>query len=805
MYPERRPYATTMPHSGYRSKPIAPSPPADALEMLRSHVGYDDLRHGNREADGAPMMRTLAGRTYPCPAAKAPVPFSAATQHLLPSTDRSAQEALETAELQQTIQHEALTYHGCQQAALNAELRDKVEAHGVAWSARIAALQKTMGVLPAENAVHSNHEIESLQKYFAAYRCTEEMNASHGGSPLCTPMVEIDHMTQLPPVPSDAMRRVLDDMLRSPYLLAPLQNYIDKLSILDTLSAMEWSGEGPADGAVATRVVTTKPKEHTCATPADGADEAERAEDMALCPSRAAVALHERLHFNPGDYSERELKKSEEALQQLQQRVHTVKQKKEDAIDANDPIAALRSLHAQVDFSNDLLLLYKARMAQVNMHTEDVQDFRCDVLNLIDDARRAAKAVEAYAQRALPCIHYDVKVNAKAIEASDMALADAQATERSAESQMREQLGAMDSEAHALWKEVLELLEKIAEKAQKRNRYVQQCMSLREQRAKVTAQIEAQRKAQVEHCERLRQCEEVLLRWERIGSVYTKYVETCVPSLLKHLASVEDAHEDLAQREAEGYVAVFEEFVYAAEEARAKRQTQADRMRLLQRSMQLSQERIKETLDPDGKSHSQRLADATRELEEVQLYLKYVNDMEAERRSEVDPVLKRVLVRHVQSQATNESSPEDNALESKPVEGLLESGAAAAATEAPRTEPKDCPVKEHETPAPTTVAAAAASVPDNNGTPAAEDDGVVAIAPGGLSGPATMAHPFVAARQIGLAHEANYLHKQEQLTERELQEVEAKRTGLRHTREELRDMAAKYHNAEAIRSLLGLN
>ncbi|KPA74363.1 hypothetical protein ABB37_09342 [Leptomonas pyrrhocoris] len=814
MYPDRRPYATAVPHRGYCAKPIAPRPPADALAMLRSHVGYDDLRRNGREDDDAKFtassMRTLAGRTYPPPTATSATVHTVDTQRLLPSTDRSVEEALAAAELQPPIEHDALTYHGCQQAALNAELRDKTEAHGAARSARIAAVRELLASLPAESAVLGNNEVESLQKYLTAYRCTEEMTVPETEllppeeAPLCTPMAEVDSMTQLPPVPSDAMRRALDDMLSSQYLLAPLENYLARLSLLDKLSAMKWRGE---EGAVGGAVVTTTP-----ASVESTSKGATQTEETVLCPSRAAVALHERLHFNPGDYSERELKKSEEALLELQQRVQAAKQQKEDAIDANDPVTALRNLHAQVDFSNDLLLLYKARMAQVEMHTDDVQDFRCDVVALIDDARRAAEAVLVYAQRALPTIQHDVSATARAISASDKALDEAQATEKAAEVQMREQLTTMDGESRALWKEVLALMEKISEKAQERGHYVQQCMSRREQRAKVVAKVEATRKAQEAHAERLRQCEEVLTRWEGIGSVYTKYVEACAPKLLQHLAAVEDAHDDLTQREAEGYVSVFEQFVYAAEEARAKRRTQAERMRLLQRSTQLNQARADETLDPDAASHAQRLADATQELEEVQLYLKYVNDMEADRRAEVDPVLMRVLVRHAQSHVED-----DNTAESPPAQELLENGgsapstaAAVAAKEAGAaldTEPtRNSPAKERETPSSAVVAAAATSTSDRSDAPVSNNGGVmVATEPADAAAPANMTHPFVAARQIGFAHEEKYLRKHEQLTERELLELEGKQTGLRHSREELRAMEAKYRNADAIRALLGLS
>lgn len=460
-------------------------------------------------------------------------------------------------------------------------------------------------------------------------------------------------------------------------------------------------------------------------------------------------------------------------------------------MDANDPVTALRSLHAQVDFSNDLLLLYKARMAQLGMHTDDAQDFRREVVDLIDDARRAAQAVRVYTQKALPSVQHDIGLTASAIAASEKTLQDARAAEKVADTQMRAELTSMDGESRALWQEVVALLETIAEKARARTHHVQQCMSRREQRAKAFAQAEAMLKAQEAHRERLRQCEEALSRWDEMGDVYGKYVEACVPKLLKHLASVEDVDEDLAQREAEGYVAVFEQFVYAAEEARAKRRTQADRMRLLQRNVQLNQERAADTLDPDAATHAQRLADATRELDEVQLYLAYIDDIESERRAEVDPVLHRVLVRHAQAQASNVDARAKTSVETPTADPLAIGEAAPNSTEDHLPSPSGAA-------AAAVVAAAPPSPPDNA---AAANTEIASTTPT----TATMAHPLVAAREVGLAHEVNYLSKQEQLTERELQELEGKMTGLRHSREELRALEAKYQNAEAIRALLGLD
>ncbi|KAG5486822.1 hypothetical protein LSCM4_06287 [Leishmania orientalis] len=798
MYPDRRPYATAVPHSGYRAKPLAPHLPKDALMMLRSHVGYDDLRASGSDQPVS-CLRAAAGRTYFADGSTAPsLANSAAVQKLLPITDRSSKEALDAARLEPPIEHASLMYHGCQQAALNAELREKVEAHNTHWCARVEKLQALLAELPMESAVHNTHAVESLHSYLDAYRCTEDMPLTPADvveqQALRTPVRETDVMTQVPVIPMDTMRRTLDDLLRSPYLLAPLDMHLTQLSLLDKLSQLAWPGEGevavrgakPRRQPVAAQESCTadRAEETGAVVPAETAVVEDGAEDV--YPSRAAVALHERLHYNPGDYAQRELKKSEEALRDLQARVQTVKREKEDAIDAGDPLSALRNLHAQVDLSNDLLLLYKARMTLVSLHSDDTRDFRRDVVNLIDDSHQAVQEVQRYAKEALPSVQHDARVLTDTIRQAEEQLTAMQAAEVAADGSMRAHLGDMDKAARALWEEVGALLTKLADNAHERSRYTQQCMSQREQRAKEAAAVQAQLQAHSAHRERLLHCEDVLSRWNQAGDVFGKYVDACVPKLLKHLTAVEESDADLAQREAEEYVGYYEQFVYAAEEARAKRCTQADRMRLLQRSTLLNQERASDTMDPDAAAHEQRLTDVTRELDEVQLYLKYVSDMEADRKADIDPVLHNVLLRHTQTQPPT-SGAEDEAEKPLPTPGLLEDAPKAATVDG--------------TPSPAAPSMVDVATTSADAAPATAASDGAAAAP--LA--ATAVHPFVTARLIGLAHESSYLSQQGRLVDQEMRAIESKWAGLRHSREELRAMEANYKNGDAIRELLGVD
>ncbi|KAG5510893.1 hypothetical protein JKF63_06394 [Porcisia hertigi] len=802
MYPERRPYATTVPHSGYRAKPLVPQPPATALTVLRSHVGFDDVRGCGNDVFLSPI-HTAAGHIRGDLSRPMSSALSATMQKLLPITDRSSKEALEAARLQHPIECASVMYHGCQQAALNAELRERVEGYSKRWSARVAELQGLLSDLPTEGVIHNTHAVESLHSYFTTYRCTEDLEMSPAEvvkqHALRTPLQETETIIQMPVVQVDAMQRALDDLLRSPLLLAPLDSYLKQLGLLDNLAQLVWVGDAEMKARAARKSLCKRASAHTEETAdstkdadlaVQGETEAEGDDEEDIYPSRAAVALHERLHYDPGDYARRELKKSEDALRELQERVKTVKRQKEDAIEAADPLTALRNLHAQVDFSNDLLLLYKARFALVALHSEDTRSFGRDVADVIDDGRQAVEVVQRYAKEALPTVQHDINAVQEAIQETHAQIVDMEARAAAADAGVKTQLSIMDKASRELWEELNKQLAKIAEKARERSRYVQESMSRREQHAKEEAAMQAKLKAQSDHCDCLRHCEEVLMQWDQAGDMYGKFVDACVPKLLKHLAAVEDADADLAQREAEEYVGHYEQFVYAAEEARAKRCAQVDRMRILQRSTLLNQERANDTMDPDTKAHSQRLADVSRELEEVEMYLKYVSDMEADRKADVDPVLKNVLVRHVQANLL--TSGEDVVEKFLPTAGLLEDAPAARAV-----------VNR----APPATSGSAVRRPQS--AKAAPGEGsshevslVAATAAAPLS--ATVAHPFVTARLLGLDHETNCLSGQKQLVEQEMRAVEVKRTGLRHSREALNAMEGNYKNSHQIRTLLGL-
>lgn len=87
--------------------------------------------------------------------------------------------------------------------------------------------------------------------------------------------------------------------------------------------------------------------------------------------------------------------------------MRNAKMAKEAAVDRASPAQALRQLHAQIDFGNDLLLLNKARMLLVSMHNEDVMELREVTLRCINAAQETSGQVQQRIAQLLPRLDHD--------------------------------------------------------------------------------------------------------------------------------------------------------------------------------------------------------------------------------------------------------------------------------------------------------------------------------------------------------------------------------------------------------------
>jgi len=630
-YPERRPYATTVSHSGYLDKPPKNGPlrlPSEALRILNSQIGMDAPRN-NRPRTAGGRLPTISDRDM----IELSEQRQLANPCLFPDGDRTSDEAMKSAKLDDPFQFRANSYHTSQQSALNAELRNKVEKFMTEWSKKMTQFKLIVDHYPTDSAMTNYSSTEALKTYFEIYRCTEDLTVPIqkliDDFNMITTLEDIEDIEAVPVLPLDNIRRSLDSLLTSQYLLAPLDQYATSLDVFDLIARPNDEHRGDKDGI----------------------ERDEEGNELGpICPSTTGVSLHERFHYNPGEYSMKELRKSEGPILEMEARVLTAKKRKEEAIDDVNPIEALRCLHAQVDFSNDLLLMNKARMALVALHSEDVRAMRATVVRVIEDAKRAADMIRARVEELLPKLAQDIHRMQDEVKVSREHIGELEKKEVEANQAMRDGMRKIDDTEKDLWAQMQAIMSQLMESAEKKTKFAQRHMSMREARSKEYTAAQELLKAQEGHLEHLNGCEDLVNRWEQGREVYQRYVDAFIPKLLKRMNQLEEEDEDLNNREAQDYVRRYEMFTYGAEEARAKRAVQADRMRLTQRSMILNQQVAEETLDPTNSQHTQRFAEAGKELEEVCAYMSYIGTIEGDRRTEVEPVLRRVMAYNMHMQ-----------------------------------------------------------------------------------------------------------------------------------------------------------
>ncbi|CCW72094.1 unnamed protein product [Phytomonas sp. Hart1] len=787
MYPERRPYATTIEHAGYRDKPLAPipRPPAHAIEMLNAEPGQDSLvpvrGAGKLMGRGSMLDRMRVNSALTRTADTLTV--APGPNGLFDSEDN---DPLVEQKLQNPFKFATKHYHGSQQAVLNTELRFKLEKLVKDWEDRVDKLRTLMMQYPVDSAMINAHTLDGLRSYLTGYRCVEDFTlpASHliQNLKLLTPMTVIEHAEAVPRLPLDSVQYALNSLLTSVHLIAPLEEYLESLQVLDQIACFSIENFDQSEGSGTALVKgTTGPRGR-------------------LLPSKAAVALHESNHFNPGEYALGELQKSHDFLQNMEAGVLDAKSRKDAAVYRRDPIEALRNLHAQIDLSNEMLLANKARMELVGLYYDDVRAMRAAVSTKLEGAESAAGKLRGHSAALLLKVGRDLAALQAAMGATHTQLGKLEAQDQEAELAAQEALKAFQAEEKGHWEQIRGLLDHLRDAAGRKVQFVMEHMSQRERRSRIYTETLARLKAEEEHSERLGELHILAQNWEHGAGVYKKYVEAFTPKLLKRLSAIEEAAEDLSQSESQDYVRRYEMFTYASEEARAKRSVQVDRMRLTQRSMQLNQECAIETLDPTMEQHAQRYAEAGRELEEVLAYITYLETIEQERKADIDPVLQSVLS-HNQLTTTDPLQLDKQELLSL----MAESAKAAQATQRSadvanadkaRGGPGECndvlnAVMKAEDREPREGVVSNQSISDSNRELSFFTK--------------TVAHPFVSARQQGITHEEAYVEKHQRLAEVELCATEAKMDRISKTKLEQVELSMKYQNADYIRSLLAAN
>ncbi|CCW64538.1 unnamed protein product [Phytomonas sp. EM1] len=787
MYPERRPYATTMEHTGYRDKPLAPipKPPAHALEILNAETGYDSIVpvRGSVKSRGRGMMLDRNGATSSLTRGSDNWGASAAPNGLFDGDDN---DPLAEQKLQNPFKFATKMYHGSQQAVLNTELRFKLEKLVKDWEDRMDKLRTLMVQYPFDCATVNARMLEGIRSYLTGYRCAEDLTlpAAHlvQNLKLHTSLTEIEQAEAVPRLQIDGVQYTLNSLLTSGHLIAPLEEYLEALKVLDQVACFVIEGSDSCEGSGTALVKETAPSKG------------------AILPSRAAISLHERNHFNPGEYTLGELQKSQDFLQNMEAQVLEAKSRKDAAVYRREPIEALRNLHAQIDLSNEMLLLNKTRMELVVLYCDDVRCMRTDVAEKMEGAEGAAARLRSRCSALLSKVAHDMEVLQEAIRTTHDELSELERQEQEAEAAAQEALKGFQTEEKGYWEQIRDLLEQLSGAASRKVEFMMSHMSQRERRARAYVETFSRLKAEEEHSERLSGVQMFAQRWEQGSGIYQKYVEAFIPKLLKRLSAIEESANDLNQNESQDYVRRYEMFAYAAEEARAKRSVQADRMRLTQRSMQMNQECAIETLDPTVEQHAQRYAEAGRELEEVLAYIAYLETIQQERKEEIDPVLQSVLS-HNQLTTTDPLELEKQELQrlvAESVQAERQNGKGADVGNADRaaSDPVEC----------NEVLAAAIKAEDGVSSNAVTATQSMKDANGALSVlTKSVIHPFLSARQQGITHEEVYVEKHQQLNEAELCAVETKMDRIRKNKLEQAEMSMRYQNADYIRTLLAAN
>lgn len=763
MYPERRPYATAVNHAGYLSKPVLP--PVEALRILSSVIGMDTPRS---------LRRGSASIVAESAAAKGGRPFSATKTLPTRGVSLFKPASLESAS---PFAFKEKDYHNSQQVALNAQLSHVVEKLFKTWHQQVTDLLRYLKTYPVQCASSNTQTVDAMDGFFQGYRATDvlplTMEQLSRDFNLATSPEMLSAILQSPTVNPDRLRRTMDTLLNARHFLAPVEHYVQEM---EPLAALALRDEPEKDSNDAPR--------------------------GAVWLSRAAVALHEKFFFDPSEYALKELRKTDQPMERLEQRVLQTKEQKERAIDDELPGDALKFLTMQVDLSNDLLLMNKARLELVRLHSKDVRELRPLIDTIIEDARRSVRLLQGRIDQDLPRVKKDLESVLQDAQNTAQHIKYLTQVDEDARKTAHKAFQKLEGDESDLWKLLLETMQKLVDISNEKDAFAKKEMRLREQRSRdLTIALELM-KTQQQYQDRLRSCEETLWRWSNVAEVYAAYVEAFVPKLLKKVHDAEEADKTLCNHEAQEYVRRHEMFEYAVEEGRATRQVHIDRLNTLHRSKEFDVERAEATLDPNIHKYMRDMQEAQEQLDEAKAYIDLLNDLEHERRSEVEPIVQRVILlnRELLQTEREEMARLMSASDGEvPAPDAAEGGVVEVND---MRETVAAPVREPERPAGAVVARESTTFSTAS---AGTHAGALRPRTGTteVSTMATVAHPHTQARAVGINHEELFLEKYRRFADDEQRAVEGAAAKLRQTRNDLDRLGIKYDNADYAKMLLG--
>jgi hypothetical protein len=653
-----------------------------------------------------------------------------------PNTNRSSRQAYFEAKLETPIDLRANHYHTSQQATLNAELRAKVEQVTNEWERSVQTMRQQIEKLPEKSSTMNYMGYNGMTSYDEGYGCTEDLPMSEERLVsefhlACT----VDMLQQLQDQPNINVTSVgssFDSLLNASRLLPNLEAFIKTISPLDIAADVD--------------------------------------------ASAASVAMHEKYHYPVGEALRQELHRNIGPILGLEEKTLSEKTLKDTALENRDVAQAAQCLGRQVDFSNELLKLNATRMEVVQMIANEVQDFDLGTNKLLDTVAAIATTMEKNLLVVMEPIQRDLEDCKKDKELAKQQLAATAAAFAKEQADARMRFKEFEGKENQLLKQICDLFADLELTVSQKKHFVWERLLAKERNSRQQT-IEAELlRAQEAHLLRLQICEDYVAAAQRSSQHFKAFSDSFDASLRARLQKHHDDLFHLQIHEASEYVRRFEAFSFCAEEVRAKKQTRLDAMNLSKRNLLLDIDAALATLDPDVKRYRETLVEIEQESGTLESYLGFLDEMQRERKAEVEPSTTLVSVFVAQNRQRTKSGLSSTA--GRPNTGLrsaspLSSGRNTAGPISPRNASDIVRTVMSVSSAGNMSEALAERVTVEDGE-IPENEGVEE----------EILHPQIAARQLGLIHEENVTMRAQDYVREELAAIEARMSDVRRAKTE---------------------
>lgn len=662
-----------------------------------------------------------------------------------PVTSRSSRQAYAEAKLETPIDLRANHYHTSQQAALNAELRLKVEQVTTEWERAIQNMRQQIEKLPEKSNSMNYMGYNGMTSYDEGYGCTEDLPMSEerlvSEFHLTCSVDMLEQLQQQPNINVTTIGSALDTLINANRVQADLEKFLKEISPLDKAADVD--------------------------------------------ASVAAVSMHEKYHYPVGESLRQELARNIGPILSLEEKTLSEKTLKETALENRDVGQAAQCLGRQVEFSNELLKLNGTRMEVVQMIANEVNDFDVGTTKLLETVRSISETMEKNLLVVMEPIQRDLEDCKKDKELTKQQLAATAASFAKEQADARMKFKEHENRENKILKQICDLFAELEMTVSQKKHFVWERLLAKEKNARQQTIESELLKAQEAHLMRLQLCEDHLASAQRAAQHFKTFYGAFDASLRARIQKHHDDLLNLQLQEASEYVRRFEAFSFCAEEMRAKKQTRLDVMNLSKRNMLLDIEAAESTLDPDVKKYREALVEIEDESTKLDSYLAYLSEMQRDRKAEVEPSTTLVSVFVAQNRQRTKSglsSSRGGVRSASP----LSSGRNTAGPVSPRN--------ANELARSGATASSAGNMTDTLADRVTVEDGDI---PEAESMEEEILHPQIAARQLGLIHEENVTMRAQDYVREELAAIEARMSDVRRAKTENQK---RFDSARSIRS-----